>query len=74
MSPWLALSYVASGCFDGLWHSQLDNSVDAGLLLIQEAGALTCDFVGGKALNQGQLVCANAKFIKLLIKVIHQAG
>ena len=73
MSPSLALAYVAAGRFDGLWHYDLDHNVDASLLLVQEAGALTCDFAGGKALNQGQLVCANTKLMKLLVKTIHQA-
>jgi len=66
----LSLAYVASGRLDGLWHSQLDETVDAALLLVQEAGALVADFKGGKALNKGELVCANPKLLKHLLKAV----
>ncbi|HCI02580.1 MAG TPA: inositol monophosphatase [Oceanospirillaceae bacterium] len=67
----LSLAYIASGRIDGLWHSQLDDTVDAGLLLAQEAGALVADFKGGKALNRGELVCANPKLLKHLLKTVN---
>jgi myo-inositol-1(or 4)-monophosphatase len=67
----LSLAHVASGRLDGLWHSQLDETVDAGLLLVQEAGALVADFQGGKALNKGELVCANPKLLKHLLKAVN---
>ncbi len=68
----LALAYMACGKFDGLWHSHLDSTNIPALLLAQEAGALMCDFKGGAALNNHQLVAANPKLLKQLIKSLHQ--
>ncbi|MCP4789628.1 MAG: hypothetical protein GY881_05270 [Gammaproteobacteria bacterium] len=67
----LALAYVACGRLDGLWHSQVDETVDAALLLAQEAGALIADFKGGKALHNSELVCANPKLLKHLLKAVN---
>jgi myo-inositol-1(or 4)-monophosphatase len=69
----MALAYVAAGRFDGLWHSSVDQSADAGLLLVLEAGTLAADFSGGTALNKGQLVCATPKLLKLMLKAAHNA-
>ncbi|MGY8862979.1 MAG: inositol monophosphatase family protein, partial [Pseudomonadales bacterium] len=63
----MALAYTAAGRLDALWHSGLDETADAGLLLILEAGALAADFNGGTALNKGELVCANPKLLKLIL-------
>ena len=67
-----ALAYVASGRLDGIWHSQLDNNIDAALLLAQEAGGLIADFKGGQPLHNKQLVCANAKLLKYLLKATNK--
>lgn len=67
----LSLAYVASGRLDAVWHSQQDDTVDAALLLVQEAGALIADFKGGKALHQGELVCANPKLLKHMLKAVN---
>jgi myo-inositol-1(or 4)-monophosphatase len=73
MSNNMALAYVAAGRLDGLWHSSVGENEDAGLLLVLEAGALAADFGGGAALNKGQLVCANPKLLKLVLKAVHSA-
>jgi fructose-1,6-bisphosphatase/inositol monophosphatase family enzyme len=41
--------------------------------LILEAGGLAADFTGGAALNKGELVCANPKLLKLMLKTVHSA-
>ena len=69
----MALAYIAAGRIDALWHSSLDDSADAGLLLILEAGALAANFNGGSPLNDGELVCANSKLLKLMLKAVHSA-
>jgi len=69
----MALAYTAAGRLDALWHTGLDEIADAGLLLILEAGALAADFNGGTALNKGELVCANPKLLKLILKAVHSA-
>ena len=69
----MALAYTAAGRIDALWHSSIDETADAGLLLILEAGALAADFTGGNAMNKGQLVCANTKLLKLMLKAVHSA-
>ena len=69
----MALAYTAAGRLDALWHSNLDETADAGLLLTLEAGALAADFTGGTALNNGELVCANPKLLKLMLKAVHSA-
>ena len=67
----LALAYTACGKFDGLWHSHLTDTTIPGLLLVQEAGALTSDFKGGIALNKQQLIAANPKLLKQLLKSVN---
>jgi len=69
----MALAYTAAGRLDALWHTSLDQTADAGLLLILEAGALASDFTGGSPMNKGELVCANTKLLKLMLKSVHSA-
>lgn len=69
----MALAYTAAGRLDALWHTSLDETADAGLLLILEAGALAADFNGGSPMNKGELVCANTKLLKLMLKTVHSA-
>ncbi|MDC9720308.1 MAG: inositol monophosphatase [Gammaproteobacteria bacterium] len=69
----MALAYVAAGRFDSLWHTDINESADAGLLLVLEAGALAADFSGGAAVNNGELVCATPKLLKLMLKAVHKA-
>lgn len=66
----LDLAYVAAGRLDGFWEAGLHVwDVAAGSLLIKEAGGIVCDFVGGEGyLDTGNIIAANPKLIKQLLK------
>jgi myo-inositol-1(or 4)-monophosphatase len=68
----LDLAYVASGRLDAGWVSGLKQwDVAAGILLIQEAGGLISDHQGNPdCLQSNQLVFANPKCFKPLLKVL----
>ncbi|MDG2090370.1 MAG: inositol monophosphatase family protein [Gammaproteobacteria bacterium] len=68
----LDLAYVASGKLDAGWVSGLKQwDVAAGILLIQEAGGLISDHQGNPdCLQSNQLVFANPKCFKPLLKVL----
>lgn len=68
----LDLAYVACGRLDGFWELGLKIwDIAAGILLIKEAGGLVCDPDGGEDyLNSGNVVVANPKILKLLLKNI----
>ena len=55
----LGLAYTAAGRFDGYWERHI-NSWDAaaGLVLVQEAGGWTNDFLAGSGLTQGSEILA----------------
>lgn len=57
----LDLAYVAAGRLDGLWIlSAQPWDIAAGLLLVQEAGGVVSDLIGGKdCLNRGEVLAAN---------------
>ncbi len=67
----LDLAYVAAGRFDGFWEFGLQIwDMAAGVLLIQEAGGLVGDPVGGmNHLDSGNIVCGPAKVFKGLLQV-----
>ncbi len=45
------LCYVACGRFDGFWEYSLSPwDVAAGSLIVQEAGGIVTDFIGGEAI------------------------
>ncbi|MCD8512711.1 MAG: inositol monophosphatase [Nitrincola sp.] len=69
-SALLNLAYTAAGRLDGFFQADLsDTEMDAGILLLQEAGGLVGDFKGGNSHRQtGSLVAANPKMFKLLVK------
>ena len=69
----LDLAYVAAGRSDGFWEFGLNIwDIAAGCLLVQEAGGLVGDHVGGHAhLETGNIVAANAKIFRLILKAIH---
>ena len=69
----LDLAYVASGRLDAGWMSGIKQwDVAAGILLIQEAGGLISDHQGNPdCLQSNQLVFANPKCFKPLLKVLH---
>ena len=68
----LDLAYVASGRLDGFWEIGLNIwDMAAGVLLIQEAGGLCSDFVGGHDyLQHGHIVAANPKLFQHILKAI----
>lgn len=68
----LDLAYVAAGRYDAFWEFGLSPwDMAAGILLIQEAGGLTSDFVGGHDfLDNGQLVAGNPKCFKAVLQAI----
>ena len=68
----LDLAYVASGRLDGFWEIGLSVwDMAAGVLLIQEAGGISSDFVGGHDyLENGNLVAGNPKVFAEILKAI----
>lgn len=68
----LDLAYIASGRLDGFWEIGLKEwDMAAGILLIQEAGGLSGDFVGGHGyMKSGNLVSANPKLFPIILKTI----
>ena len=68
----LDLAYVAAGRLDGFWELGLSIwDMAAGVLLIQEAGGLSSDFVGGHDyLQSGNLVAGNPKVFAEILKTI----
>ena len=74
----LDLAYVAAGRLDGFWEMGLKIwDVAAGALLVREAGGLLTDFAGGEGyLDSGNVIAANPKILKLMLKHLspHLAG
>lgn len=74
----LDLAYVAAGRLDGFWELKLKPwDLAAGTLMIKEAGGLVCDLEGGENyLKTGDVIAANPKILKQLLKIIapHMAG
>lgn len=66
----LDLAYVAAGRLDGFWEMGLKIwDVAAGALLVREAGGLLTDFAGGEGyLDSGNVIAANPKILKLMLK------
>ncbi len=66
----LDLAYVASGRLDGYWEVGLKEwDIAAGALLVQEAGGLVSDFVGGNDfMKSGNIVAGNPKVFKALLQ------
>ena len=68
----LDLAYVACGRLDGFWESVLKPwDIAAGALLVKEAGGLICDLDSSdNYLKSGNIVAANPKILKLLMKAV----
>lgn len=66
----LDLAYVASGRLDGYWEFGLKEwDIAAGALLVQEAGGLVSDFIGGNDfMKSGNIVAGNPKVFKALLQ------
>ena len=68
----LDLAYVAAGRLDGFWANGLSIwDVAAGLLIAQEAGALTSNFVGNPDVTDSDhYLCASPKCFKPMLEAI----
>ncbi len=69
-SPALNLAYTAAGRIDGFYQIGLNQwEMEAGILLVQEAGGLVGDFSGNNQFRDtGHLVAANPKMFKALLQ------
>ena len=65
----LDLAYVAAGRLDGYWEIGLKKwDLAAGVLLIEEAGGVVSDFVGGdNYINSGNVVVGNLHVQKQML-------
>ena len=72
----LSLAYVAAGRVDGFFGTALSKTVlNAGILLLNEAGALMGDWQGTHDhLQKYELVAANPKLFKLLVPILKKAS
>jgi myo-inositol-1(or 4)-monophosphatase len=68
----LDLAYTAAGRYDGFWERNLKPwDIAAGLLMIKEAGGLTCSvFEDGKSMQDGSVIAANEQVFNQFVKVI----
>jgi myo-inositol-1(or 4)-monophosphatase len=71
----LDLAYVASGRLDGFWECRLNLwDIAAGVLMIKEAGGLSCDFDGGDDhLKTGNIVAGNPKICKAVLQTLKKS-
>ncbi len=69
----LDLAYVAAGRYDGYWEYGLKQwDIAAGVLLVREAGGIVGDPTGGTShMTSGDIVAANPKVFKEMIKRVH---
>ncbi|GGO86007.1 inositol monophosphatase [Marinobacterium nitratireducens] len=74
-SPVLNLAYTAAGRLDGFYQTGLSQwEMEAGILLLQEAGGLVGDFSGGTAYrSNGNIVAGNPKMFKALLQTLRPA-
>ena len=70
----LDLCYVGSGRFDGFWEPGLHAwDIAAGMLIVQEAGGTTTDYVGQPAtLHGAQLVASNSKIHDAMLEALRR--
>ncbi len=68
----LDLAYVAAGRYDGYWERNLNAwDIAAGLLLVQEAGGMSCSaYPDGKSLTDGSVIAANGAVFNNFVKII----
>jgi myo-inositol-1(or 4)-monophosphatase len=69
----LNLAYTAAGRLDAMLQPEVHaEELEAGLLILQEAGGLAADFSGGANYrNNGQLVAGNPKIFKSLLTTVN---
>ncbi|SFG74454.1 inositol monophosphatase family protein [Neptunomonas qingdaonensis] len=72
----LNMAYTAAGRLDGFIQIKIDPQIlNAGALIIQEAGGLLGDFKGSNDFRKnGNTVAANPKLFKALLKAIRQSS
>ena len=62
------MAYVACGKYDGFWELNLNiYDIAAGVLLIEEAGGMVCDFRGGDAYPEEGIVAANKELTAAIL-------
>lgn len=68
----LDLAYVACGRLDGFWEYSLKPwDIAAGVLIVQEAGGIISTPSGGvDHMESGDIVCANPKLIKSILRTL----
>jgi len=68
----LDLAYVAAGRLDGFWEFKLKPwDMAAGILLVEEAGGLVGDLLGGfDYFASGDILCANPRIFKQMLKIL----
>ncbi len=68
----LDLAYVAAGRYDGYWERNLNAwDIAAGLLLVQEAGGLSCSvYKDGNSMTDGSVIASNEPIFNDFVKVV----
>lgn len=68
----LDLAYVAAGRYDGFWERRLNAwDIAAGLLLVKEAGGLTCSITeNGNCMEDGSVIAANEPIFNQFVKIV----
>ena len=68
----LDLAYVAAGRYDGFWERKLNAwDIAAGLLLVKEAGGLTCSIrKDGNSLEDGSVIATNEPIFNHFVKIV----
>lgn len=71
----LDLAYVAAGRYDAYWEIGIQPwDMAAGILLVQEAGGMVADYLGGaNSLDNGHIVASSAKAFKTSLQTVNQA-
>jgi myo-inositol-1(or 4)-monophosphatase len=68
----LDLAYTAAGRYDGYWERGLNVwDIAAGLLLVKEAGGLTCSvYKDGNSMEDGSVIATNALVFDQFVKIV----
>jgi myo-inositol-1(or 4)-monophosphatase len=68
----LDLAYTAAGRYDGFWERRLNSwDIAAGLLMIKEAGGLSCSvYPDGKSMDDGSVIAANEQVFNQFVKIV----
>ena len=71
-SALLNMAYTAAGRYDGFWERRLNSwDIAAGLLLIKEAGGLSCSvYEGGKSMDDGSVIASNEQVFDQFVKLV----